>query len=1037
MRHGQSLWGRLIICGGLPTRLCRLRNARGTPIDNRRQDAILPHKAFLLAGLLCLLVAGIAHAQAPERPLRGELLTYPGPWRFQWAQRGGRTAFTTDEEFEQYVADGIQGRGRFMQSLEALRASGGDTMRIFFDYFYRQKTPGREDAPRRYLPDSDAYIGKIAALSRIAQKYGVGFSLSFLSPLEIGHGYTAKTGETGVWLQYRKGLRDPKTGAFSVQMWRQSQWSNNKGVFQIKPGRVRVFAFQDEPIPGTVYRVVDPASIVELKDCLHAEVYDGLMVKTGDAWRHPPGASPHASNDDYHAQRIRVYGTCPTGQENLNRVIVVQELLTPEMDYFSRNALPFLTGLVDRYLAAGVKINGLYADEMHIQGDWVKKGHEDDGEFALRYMTDSMAARYAELYGTEYRDFARFMVYFVYGQEDTASDMSAKQGVMHVFGPTPDDIRRTALFRARYFHLLNDHVVDLFTEAKHYAERKVGYRLDAPNHATWSQSPTMDYWATENEDTTHALAYEYTSNFIWSNSVQQASVAAHDYFKWGDFMTGNGSDHAEASWLDRDYFCLALSASLGIVNREVPYAYAVGWGYPAEVVPLRNAVVNAYGDRGAPIFQNVQNAEHRDVDVLMLYPLDLVATEERFGTWMTQYGYANMITPTKLLELGSVKNGVINLAGRRFTTLAAVFEPFPPRKLLAMMQDFVTGGGRLIWSGPPPVLTFEGEPALEIWKSIFGVDYAPLASEGKFAAGTQVTFLNRLARVEPQIILTDFLPDHIYPVSPREGVAAVAKVKRWIVGTYRAYPGGGSATFLGYRPRDDQSASLGYETRNWFEILDTLGAYPPSGRFAGTNDNTEYLSRTTGYLVTRFPNGSVSIAPHLTRLDETWNGGGELPKSKPADFEGNPLPSGLIHLADFRVNGHRVSYEGSGALAFRVNDRGALIAFAGGQAREIAVDGNRTVFADRPLDEIGWAPVAECRRVPGGAVVQIRVRGAGAVRIPAGSISSPFALAVEGPTPGSRGASVPFRIEKGSIIFEATPQLNGRWIYLIPKEAHP
>lgn len=131
-----------------------------------------------------------------------------------------------------------------------------------------------------------------------------------------------------------------------------------------------------------------------------------------------------------------------------------------------------------------------------------------------------------------------------------------------------------------------------------------------------------------------------------------------------------------------------------------------------------------------------------------------------------------------------------------------------------------------------------------------------------------------------------------------------------------------------------------------------------------------------------------------------------------------------------------MSYEGSGALAFRVDDRGELIAFAGGQAREIAADGNRTVFADRPLDEIGWAPVAECRRVPGGAVVQIRLRGAGAVRIPATGISAAFALVVEGATPGSRGAGVPFRFEKGSIIFEATPQLSGRWIYLIPKEAH-
>jgi len=95
-------------------------------------------------------------------------------------------------------------------------------MRIFFDYFYRKKTAGQEDAPRKYMPDSDAYIQKVAALSHIAQTYGVGFSLSFLSPLEIGPAYTAKTGEQSSWLQYRKGLRDPVTGAFSVQLWRHT-----------------------------------------------------------------------------------------------------------------------------------------------------------------------------------------------------------------------------------------------------------------------------------------------------------------------------------------------------------------------------------------------------------------------------------------------------------------------------------------------------------------------------------------------------------------------------------------------------------------------------------------------------------------------------------------------------------------------------------------------------------------------------------------------------------------------------------------------
>lgn len=106
----------------------------------------------------------------------------------------------------------------------------------------------------------------------------------------------------------------------------------------------------------------------------------------------------------------------------------------------------------------------------------------------------------------------------------------------------------------------------------------------------------------------------------------------------------------------------------------------------------------------------------------------------------------------------------------------------------------------------------------------------------------------------------------------------------------------------------------------------------------------------------------------------------------------------------------------------------------GGHAREITVDGKRTVFADQAVDEIGWAPVAERRRVPNGAVVQIMVRGAGAVRIPATGLPASVTLAAQGQTPGSRGANVPFRFENGTLVFEITPQLNGRWIYVVPKE---
>jgi hypothetical protein len=65
-------------------------------------------------------------------------------------------------------------------------------------------------------------------------------------------------------------------------------------------------------------------------------------------------------------QRIRVHGTGAVDVPG-NRVLVVPQYRTPEMDYFSERALPFLRGLIDKYADAGVRLNGLYADEMHIQ----------------------------------------------------------------------------------------------------------------------------------------------------------------------------------------------------------------------------------------------------------------------------------------------------------------------------------------------------------------------------------------------------------------------------------------------------------------------------------------------------------------------------------------------------------------------------------------------------------------------------------------------------------------------------------------------
>ena len=154
----------------------------------------------------------------------------------------------------------------------------------------------------------------------------------------------------------------------------------------------------------------------------------------------------------------------------------------------------------------------------------------------------------------------------------------------------------------------------------------MGHRLEARGHATWAESPTCDHWIPFAGVNPNRQKYEYTSDFLWSNTVQQHAVACSDYFRWGDFLTGNGNDHAEGGFLDRNYTGLALACSTGILN-EVPYSYGAHWGMPGPISHRREMVAAAFGV-AASHYGNVQDLQHRDVDVLMLYPFDLTAVEE-------------------------------------------------------------------------------------------------------------------------------------------------------------------------------------------------------------------------------------------------------------------------------------------------------------------------------------------------------------------------------------------------------------------------
>jgi len=957
------------------------------------------------------------NARVHEDVYTGELVRYPGPWGFQIGK--SVIILVKDSELEalsdpdkvldlSVTYDKVKSSLR--QVCEKARAAGHRTLIIAFDHFFAQYRPGQSE-PRRLMPDSDEYIRRIAGIGKFAASYGLGLELSLLSPLEVGKAFRARTGESGLWMHYRKGLRDPKSGVFSVQLWQQRQWVNNKGPTAVEDAGIRVFAFRESPVPGAPYRVVDPGAMVDITKAARVEVWEGTDSRRG-----------------YEACRIRIHGRGMSHIGDLDRVIVIQKYVTTEMDYFSPRALPFLKKLVDRYADAGVKLNSLYADEMHIQQDWFYHEHHDHGQFALRYVSDGLARRFADRHGASFRDLAKYMLYFVYDQEDFSNSLSAKAPVMHVFGASPEAIRATALFRANYYRLLQDGVVDLFVAAKQHAESRMGHLLEARAHATWAESPCCDKWETQPQPET-PQKYEYTSNFVWSNTVQQSAAACSDYFKWNDFLTGGGNDHAEGGWLDRDYFGLALACSTGILNR-VPYAYAAHWGMPQEIHDRRMALVNAYGAAGASPFGLVQDLQHRDVDVLMLYPIDLVAAEERFGSWMTQYGYANYVTAAKLLERGRVVNGGIEMAGRRFTTLMTTFEPFPSKKLLAFLRDFAERGGRLIWAGPPPVLTAEGGNARAEWQKLFGVRYTPSATEGYAAPGKQVEFAGVLKHVSPQAILTDFLVDRVYPVTPAAGVQPAARVKQWVVGTHRKLGRSGTATFLGFRLRDDQSKSLGYDCRTLFDVLSALGAYPETRAFRGVNDNTEHLSRTGDVLCCRFPNGALALAPHLREMEESWDGG--FARDKKRDRESmarNPPPSDRLKLNNFKVNGLTVSYTGRGAVCFRVDKTGELVAFTGAGSNRITVGGHQTIFAAGKIQQLAWAPVLPERSVDGKTVLQAIAYGAGKVRIPASRLPRRLRLFAEGPTPGSRGEPVQVASVNGALEFTVTARLSGKWLY--------
>ncbi len=283
-------------------------------------------------------------------------------------------------------------------------------------------------------------------------------------------------------------------------------------------------------------------------------------------------------------------------------------------------------------------------------------------------------------------------------------------------------------------------------------------------------------------------------------------------------------------------------------------------------------------------------------------------------------------------------------------------------------------------------------------------------------------------------ILTDFPIDAIYPVQPFENTITIATCKGNIVGTYKG-TNKGKSVYLGFRPRDNQSASLGKETRWLFDILSAMNAYPPSGVFNDYNDNPDYLSRNNPYMFTRFPNSTIAVAPHYKDIEEGWEGGFARNREKDEQIvkELNLKPN-IIELKDFKVWGHTVTYQGNRAMAFRVVD-GNLLAFAGSGSKEINIDGKTFTFADNPVHYIAWAPVPQNRYVENGAIAIIFVNGNGNIFIPfKAPQNKPFEIVAEGATPGSPGEKIPFEYSatEGKVTIALTPNSLNKLLYIVP-----
>lgn len=809
--------------------------------------------------------------------------------------------------------------------LEGFRNENAALVQVTYDFFFG-------GTKRTLFPESEKTIQVYKVIHDLAKEYGLDFSASVSNPLDLGDGYVKDHDEIGYSWHYHEGLIDP-LGNFSVKMSMQTQWSNNKGPVRLEIDRVLVYAFKEERFGDTAYFYVNPQEILDISSFGKLEIMGSEEIsKRGN------GSTP-----------VRVMGRWEGARPGYNRCLAVLVYKTRELDYFAPGALDYMKGILDAHAKAGISYQGFYSDEMHIQFDWDSNVHFALTEVTTRYLTPNLARRFSAAYGGEFEDFGKYLVYFSYHQHDFCNE-ERDLPAQHILKPGAEGVYATWLFRKRYFEMLNDVVVRLCVDTKGYAEEKFHNPVDAHGHATWKESPTLDKnypemkWYSLRRDDLFSR-YDYHGEYVASSSVIEAVAGCYDYFRWNDYFTGGGTDHGEHGYGDRNYYTQAFGASLAVLNED-GRGYAGGWGSPEEVLKRQTAVGRVFGNgtfRGAGRDQFVQNLETRLTDVLAVYPLDLFYSEERFGSWMVQYGYCNYITEQKLLEYAKVEqDGTIKIRNRSYRALVFLYQSFLSQRTLKLLEQFAQSGGRLLWMAVPPVGFWDGTGPLEGWQRLFGVKPQGEAAQALTAKGKRVRFIPDIKTAD-MIIPTGMLPDFVYRFAA-DGANEIAWLDGKPVGFEKRCPNGGRAVYLAFRARDDQSQSMGGDISTLFDILRYMGAYSEEGG--------EIRSRpASARLVTmRFPNGAVSITPHYRTFYERWDSlYGRDPKQDAEYLKGRVLPSLDLDLNRENLFGHTLTYKGSETLSYRLDEKGLLAGFSGNE-NEITVDGKTYRFSDVP----GW-----------------------------------------------------------------------------------